>query len=120
MPTLYGQADSLTVIPASYETEAVAREPIVTTGLDGSSRAAANWAADEVERRNLTLCLPYAWLVPVPEPKEPPRPWHGPPRAPGWWSSAGASTVLPWHRAWAPWKEPVSTTLCPVAVVPHD
>ncbi|MFE0699665.1 universal stress protein [Streptomyces sp. NPDC058872] len=45
-------------------------EPVVTVGLDGSaeSMAAAYWAADEAERRKLTLRLVHAWPVLAPEP----------------------------------------------------
>jgi hypothetical protein len=65
-----GPEDTLTVLPASYETEEAATEPVVTVGLDGSPEclAAARWAADETERRRLTLRLPHAWPLLVPEP----------------------------------------------------
>ncbi|MBW5483271.1 universal stress protein [Streptomyces bambusae] len=45
-------------------------EPVVTVGLDGSaeSLAAARWAADEADRRRLTLRLLHAWPMLAPEP----------------------------------------------------
>ncbi|MFE9924827.1 universal stress protein [Streptomyces sp. NPDC005774] len=44
-------------------------QPVITVGLDGSpeSLAAAHWAADEVEKRRLTLRLRHAWPLLVPE-----------------------------------------------------
>ncbi|MGW2615696.1 universal stress protein [Streptomyces sp. NPDC001500] len=45
-------------------------EPVVTVGLDGSpeSLAAARWAADEADKRRLTLRLLHAWPLLSPEP----------------------------------------------------
>ncbi|WP_030844023.1 universal stress protein [Streptomyces sp. NRRL F-4474] len=45
-------------------------DPVVTVGLDGSpeSVAAARWAADEAQRRRLTLRLLHAWPMLAPDP----------------------------------------------------
>lgn len=45
-------------------------QPVVTVGLDGSreSLAAARWAADEAEKRKLTLRLLHAWPLLAPAP----------------------------------------------------
>lgn len=44
-------------------------QPVVTVGLDGSpeSLAAARWAADEAEKRKLTVRLLHAWPLLAPE-----------------------------------------------------
>ncbi|MFF9165208.1 universal stress protein [Streptomyces longwoodensis] len=49
-------------------------QPVVTVGLDGSpeSLSAARWAADEAEKRKLTLRLLHAWPLLAPEPARTP------------------------------------------------
>ncbi|MEU6083619.1 universal stress protein [Streptomyces sp. NPDC047108] len=53
------------IFPLRFETEAIAMEPVVTVGLDGSPESldAARWAAEDASRRRYALRLMHAWVM---------------------------------------------------------
>lgn len=95
-------------------------QPVVTVGLDGSteSLAAARWAADEADKRRLTLRLLHAWPMLLPEPA------HAASEVDQERRLLVVGRRAPRHSG-TPHLEPVAHAAihhgrCPVAFFPHD